>query len=143
MYKDAIVECPKGLGAVTMEFIQKGLTKFITFDDQGQPERIEGGINWFAFVPDAASPCLAYLRAEEHIIAELQSLTWDNVNILAVCGLHGDYDPITETWQDIFELIQDNPTALATYENYCYEPKLIDKNTNPLFGQFKVMGRWA
>lgn len=148
-YVDVLLDCPNGLGQVVQEFIDKGLTRFVVFDDEGQPVRIANGVNrtFTAARNDWVSPCLIRMKVHEDVYQLLKEADFKKVEILADC-FPGETDPETGERLDVYAKVKKDPEKLARYlERYCEPDTILDGDgneiPNPKAGEFKAFGRWA
>ncbi len=160
MYIDLIIECPKGFTPIIGEYLKKGLSKYVTFDEDKKPTGLGNGINkFYPTVPTFETPGLVYLRLKEEIYEELVAKDFKSFNILIDCKATGETTVVNEVsiTKSIYQKIQEDKEA---YEIYCkyskYEEEFLKdedgeiiKNEygenvkDPRFGTIKKIGQFA
>ena len=137
-YLDAIIYAANGFAPVIQEFITKGLTQYVRFDEDGTPLGLGFGIN--SFYPDetGTTASVACVRAKGDVAEMLLNTDWTSLEILAVCPAD----------QDIYEVLQADPIALEKWNAIVQWPEYIEDEDgnlvpNPQYGTFRPLARWA
>lgn len=184
-YIDAIIVTPNGFAPALMELIALGLGDYVKMDEEsGQPTGLNKLSRFYPQVPTFFAPAILYVRGYEHDINTLLidsndpenpvDRFFENFNILVKCAAAGELIETGETDVDgnaitrrinIYEKLQADPEALATYQEYIFHPELLEDGTpnpklqesieisdgegnlitvpNPQYEPFRNMGTWA
>lgn len=126
----AYANCPNGLGAVISEFVDKGLDKYLSFDETGTPTGLNYHISriYPTDASDMISPTIVHMVMADAVANELLSHTWTSVDIIWTGPAGGVWDEVEERIIKPLEIIAADPIMAAKYETYHTWGLYLDAN---------------